>query len=317
MFKINAADVKELRERTGVGMMECKKALTKAFGDMGMSIEYLRENGLTTAAKKATRIAAEGFINAYVVDAKDVGVLIEVNCETDFVAMNDDFQKSVQDITKIIAFQNPADVVALYSLKMTNGRTVKEVITEMIQTFGENISIRRFIRYKVNANEIGRIYSYIHSDALTKGKEGVILECSTNNMKSLSNPEFVSLMNDLTLQIIASKPEYVQRGDVSLDILEHERAIYIAQAINEGKTKSIAEKITQGRMEKFYREVCLLEQPYLRDDSKSVKEILNDLNIRLGKENISILRFTRYEKGEGIEKKTNDFAVDVMSQISG
>lgn len=315
MCNINAVDVKKLRERTGVGMMECKKALTEANGNMDKAVEYLREKGLATAAKKAMRIAAEGLVNAYVDAGKKVGVLLEINCETDFVAMNTDFQKLVQDITEMIAAKNPVDITALSTLPITAERTIGEIVTEMVQTLGENINIRRFVRYETNG--MGAIHSYIHSDALTKGKEGVILECAVKNAASVTTSEFVSILNDLALQISAYKPEYIRREDVPVDILEREKAIYKAQAMNEGKPEAIAEKIMQGRIEKFYREVCLLEQPYLRDDSKSVNDILQEMNTKLGQENISITRFTRYEKGEGIEKKKDDFAAEVMGQING
>ena len=315
MCNINAIVVKKLRERTGIGMMECKKALSETNGNMDRAIEYLREKGLATAVKKATRIAAEGLVNAYVTTDKRVGVLLEINCETDFVAMNSDFQKLVHNITKLIAAKNPIDVSALNTMTMVNGLTVEETVTKMIQTLGENINVRRFIRYEING--IGIIHSYIHSDSLTKGKVGVILECAANNPESTSNPDFISIMNDLTLQVSAYKPEYVRREDVPIDLLEREKAIYKIQCMNEGKSEAIADKITQGRIEKFYKEICLLEQPYLKDDKKSVGDILQDINTKLGKENISITRITRYEKGEGIEKKKDDFAIEVMRQING
>lgn len=312
---INANDIRILREKTGVGMMECKKALIETAGNMDQAIEYLRNKGLTTASKKAGRIAAEGLVNAYVDDNKKVGVLLEINCETDFVVMNAAFQKFVQDITKIIVTENPTDVSVLSSLPMADDRTVEEVLTEMIQIIGEKINIRRFVRYKVKG--IGAIHSYIHSDSLEKGKEGVILECSASNIKNTTTSEFASFQNDLALQIAAYRPEYVRKEDVPVDILEHEKVIYMAQAMNEGKSKAIAEKITQGKIDKFYKEVCLLEQPYLKDDSKSISDILQDINTKLGEESITIMRFTRYKKGEGIEKSKSNFVTDVMNQIIG
>ena len=300
MFKADPTDVKMLRDRTGVGMMECKNALTEANGNMDKAIEYLREKGLAAAAKKAGRIAADGLVNAYVADKKNVGALLEMNCETDFVAMNADFKKFVQDITELIAIENPINVSVLSELRMADGRAVKEVLTENIQIFGEKINIRRFARYEVNG--VGIIHSYIHSDLLTQGKVGVILECSADNIAITNSPEFASLMNDLVLQITAYKPDYVRKEDIPADIIKHEKDIYLARAMNEGKPQAIAEKIMQGRVEKFYREVCLLEQPYLRDESKTISDMIQDINSKLDAKCISVVRFTRYEKGEGIDK---------------
>lgn len=187
MCKILATDVKNLREKTSVGMMECKKALAEANGDMDQAIKYLRERGLAAAAKKkSSRRASEGLVNAHLKLDKSAGALVEVNCETDFVAMNADFQKLVQDITELIILKNPDNLSAISTLSMADGRTVAEVLTAMIQTLGENINISRFVRYEVKG--IGAVHSYIHSDFLTKGKEGVILECATDNIEKPNQP---------------------------------------------------------------------------------------------------------------------------------
>lgn len=309
MAEISAAVVKELRERTGAGMMDCKKALSEAGGDMDKAIEYLREKGLAAAAKKAGRIAAEGLVNAFVADGKKVGVLVEVNCETDFVAKNPDFQKFVQDTAMAIAQNAPADNDALANLKLPGGGTVKETLTALVAKIGENMNVRRFVRFETKEN--GLIDSYIHMG----GKIGVLLECSFSKKETAANPDFLSLVKDLAMQVAAAKPEYVRREEVPAEVLEREKAIYKAQAMNEGKPEAIAEKIMLGRLEKFYKEVCLLEQLFIKDTDKTVTKLLQELNAKLGGENITINRFARFEKGEGIEKRQDDFASEVMSQI--
>jgi translation elongation factor Ts len=310
MAEVTAAVVKELRERTGVGMMDCKKALAETDGDMDKAIEYLREKGLAAAAKKAGRIAAEGIVNAFVDNDKKTGVLVEVNCETDFAAKNDDFQKFAKDVTQLVAEKAPADLTALSALTLSGGGTVTEAVNGLVSTIGENIQVRRFIRFELK--DAGAIESYIHMG----GKIGVLIECSTVKADTAKNPEFLTLVKDLTMQIAAAKPEYVRRDQVSADVLEREKGIYKAQAMNEGKPEAIAEKIMVGRLEKFYKEVCLNEQVFIKDNEQTVTKLLQAANSKFG-ENIVINRFARFEKGEGIEKKKDDFASEVMSQIKG
>lgn len=310
MAEISAAIVKELRERTGAGMMDCKKALNEAGGDMEKAIEYLREKGLAAAAKKAGRIAAEGLVNAYIADGKKVGVLVEVNCETDFVSKNPDFQEFVQDTAMAIANNAPVDNEALANVKLPSGSTVSETVTGLVAKIGENMNVRRFVRFETKEN--GLIDSYIHMG----GKIGVLLECSFSKKETAGNPEFLSLVKDLAMQVAASKPDYVRREEVPAEVLEGEKAIYKAQAMNEGKPEAIAEKIMVGRLEKFYKEVCLLEQLFIKDTDKTVAKLLQEINAKLGGENITVTRFARFEKGEGIEKRQDDFASEVMSQIN-
>lgn len=311
MAEITAAVVKELRERTGAGMMDCKKALGETGGDLEKAIEYLREKGLSAAAKKAGRIAAEGLVGAYVAAGKKVGVLVEVNCETDFVAKNPDFQQFVKDIALVIADKDPAENDALAKLKLASGATVAETITGLVAKIGENMNVRRFVRFETKGN--GLIDSYLHMG----GKIGVIIECSFSKPETANNPEFLALVRDLAMQVAAAKPEYVRREEVPAEVLEREKAIYKAQAINEGKPEAIAEKIMVGRLDKFYKEVCVLEQLFIKDSDKTVTKLLQEFNAKLGGENISINRFARFEKGEGIEKRQDDFASEVMSQIKG
>jgi len=308
MAEISAASVKELRERTGAGMMDCKRALGETNGELEKAIEYLREKGLSAAVKKSGRVAAEGLVNAYVVANKQIGVLVEVNCETDFVAKNPDFQNFVQNVAVIIAEKNPANTEVLADLAMADGKTVKETVTNLIVTIGENMTVRRFARFA--PQNIGAVESYIHMG----GKIGVLLECSIAKAETVNNPEFAALLKDLAMQVAAARPEHVCREEVSAEILESEKAIYKAQAMNEGKPEAIAEKIMVGRLEKFYKEICLNEQIFIKDGDKTINKLLQELNTKLG-EQVSIVKFARFEKGEGIEKRSDDFASEVMSQI--
>jgi elongation factor Ts len=308
MAEITAASVKELRERTGVGMMDCKRALSETGGDLEKAIEYLREKGLAAAAKKAGRIAAEGLVNAFITDDKKIGVLSEVNCETDFAAKNPDFQQFAKEVTALIAAKAPADIDALANLAMNDGKTVSATISGLIATIGENMAVRRFARFELTGN--GLTDFYIHLG----GKIGVLLECATHKAETATKPEFVTFVRDLAMQVAAAKPEYVDRTEVPTAVLEHEKAIYKAQAVNEGKPEAIAEKIMVGRLEKYFKEVCLLEQPFIKDNEQTITKLVAQLNLKLG-EAIKIVRFARFEKGEGIEKKKDDFASEVMSQI--
>ncbi len=310
MAEISAAIVKELRERTGAGMMDCKKALNETNGDLEKAIEYLREKGLAAAAKKAGRIAAEGLVSAYIAAGKKVGVLVEVNCETDFVAKNPDFQQFVQDIAVAIAEKAPADNDALANLKLASGSTVAETVTGLVAKIGENMNVRRFVRFENKGN--GLIDSYIHMG----GKIGVLIECSFTKNETANNSEFLTLVKDLAMQVAAAKPDYVRREEVPADVMDREKAIYKAQAMNEGKPEAIAEKIMVGRLDKFYKEVCILEQLFIKENDKTITKLLQEINAKLG-ENITINRFARFEKGEGLEKRQDDFASEVMSQIKG
>lgn len=310
MAEISAAIVKELRERTGAGMMDCKKALSETNGDLEKAIEYLREKGLAAAAKKAGRIAAEGLVNAYIANDKKIGVLVEVNCETDFVAKNPDFQQFVQDLALAIAEKAPASNDELANVKLAGGATVAETVTNLVAKIGENMNVRRFERFECQENKL--VDSYIHMG----GKIGVLIECSFSKKETAGNPEFLTLVKDLAMQVAAAKPEYVRREEVPADVLEREKAIYKAQAMNEGKPEAIAEKIMVGRLDKFYKEVCILEQLFIKDTNLTITKLIQNINAKLG-ENITVSRFARFEKGEGLEKRQDDFASEVMSQIKG
>ena len=292
---VTASVVKELREKTGAGMMECKKVLTETDGDIEKAIELLRERGITKAAKKSDRIAAEGIVEAYISEDAKVGVVVEVNSETDFVAKNEEFKKFVADIAEQIAKQNPADVESLLSevsIKDST-KTVKDVLTEKIATIGENLSIRRFARFETN----GLVEKYIHGD----GKIGVLVEMEN------ATPE---LAKDICMQIAAAKPEYLKREEVPAERVDKEMEILKAQAMNEGKPAEIAEKMVQGRIGKFYGEICLVEQPFVKDPDQKVGKMVEAKGAK-------IVRFARLEKGEGLEKREENFAEEVAKQING
>ena len=289
---ITAELVKQLREKTGAGMMDCKKVLTETDGDMEKAAELLRERGIAKAAKKSGRIAAEGLVATYVSEDKKVGSIVEVNAETDFVAKNDEFVNFVNDVAEIVATSNPTDVESLLetSYKGT-GKTVKEVLTEKIATIGENMTIRRFERFE----STGLIESYIHG----AGKIAVLVDFSKGNS---------NVAKDVCMQIAAARPEYVNREAVPQDRVEKEMEILKAQAMNEGKPAEIAEKMVQGRIGKFYSEICLVDQEFVKDPSVKVSDVLKN-------NDADIVKFARFEKGEGIEKKEENFAEEVAKQI--
>ena len=292
---ITASQVKELREKTGAGMMDCKKVLTETNGDEEKAIELLRERGIAKAAKKSDRIAAEGLVETYISEDGKVGVVVEVNAETDFVAKNEEFRNFVADVAKQIAKENPADVEALLEQKSIAepDKTVREVLTNKIATIGENMSIRRFVRFETN----NLLQSYIHGD----GKIAVLVEMENGT------PE---LAKDVCMQIAAARPEFLDRASVPADRLAKEMEILKAQAMNEGKPAEIAEKVVQGRINKFYSEVCLVEQEFVKDSDIKVGKLVESKGAK-------IVRFARFEKGEGLEKKQENFAEEVAKQIKG
>lgn len=289
MAAITAAMVKELREKTGAGMMDCKKALSENDGDMNKAADWLREKGISKAAKKAGRIAAEGAVYAYVSDDNKVGVLLEINCETDFAAKNEQFVALEKEIAAHIAKVNPKDLDALNNSEL-NGKKVSDIITEATATIGEKISLRRFVRYESSDT----IATYIHMG----GKIGVIVELTGD----------AELGKDVAMQVAATNPLAVDRNGVDASDLEHEKEVLKKQALEEGKPESIIDKMVMGRINKFYKEVCLIEQIFVKDleGKKTVKDILKGATVK---------QFTRYQLGEGIEKKQEDFAAEVAAQM--
>ncbi len=288
---ISASLVKELREKTGAGMMDCKKVLTETNGDMEKASELLRERGIAKAAKKSERIAAEGLVYAYVSEDKKVGAVVEVNAETDFVAKNAEFQKFVEDVTMVVVKENPKDVQELLTKNMADGKTVEATLTDKIATIGENMSIRRFVRFESQ----GLVESYIHGN----GKIGVLVDID------VEKPE---LAKDICMQIAAARPEYLDRTLVPAEVLNKEMEILKAQAINEGKPAAIAEKIVNGRIEKFYSEICLVDQTFVKNPDMKISQLLKENGAKIN-------AYARFEKGEGLEKREENFAEEVMKQI--
>ena len=296
-----ASDVKNLRERTGCGMMDCKKALTESNGDFEKAIEYLREKGLAAATKKAGRIAAEGMVFATVDKEAKVGVAIEVNSETDFVAKNEQFRAFVADLAKIVAETNPATVEELMTKTMEDGNTVEAGLQEKILVIGENIKIRRFVRYE------GPCVAYIHAG----GTHGVLVKFETSD-EVFAKAEFDAYGKDVAMQVAAANPTYLCREDVAPEVLDKEKEILMQQAINEGKPANIAEKMVMGRIAKFYKENCLLDQAFVKDDKQSITDYTKATAKELGGD-ITVVAFTRFEKGEGLEKKEDNFAAEIAS----
>ena len=290
---VTASLVKELREKTGAGMMDCKKVLTETDGDMEKAIELLRERGIAKAAKKSGRVAAEGLVEAVVSEDGKSGAVIEVNSETDFVAKNEEFKTFVENVANQVLKTNPKDVEELLAqpAMFEEGKTVQEALVGKIATIGENLSIRRFARFESE----GLVEKYIHGD----GKIAVLV-----NMKKGDS----TVAKDICMQIAAARPEYVRREEVPEERVAKEMEILKVQTMNEGKPEAIAEKIVQGRIGKFYEEICLVDQVFVKDSSMKVSELLKQ-------KEADVVEFARFEKGEGIEKKEENFAEEVMKQI--
>ncbi|MGI6744927.1 MAG: Elongation factor Ts [Firmicutes bacterium ADurb.Bin300] len=302
-----AKDVQALREKTGVGMMDCKKALVETDGDMDKAIDYLREKGLAAATKKASRIAAEGAIIAYTDSTSKISVLVEINSETDFVAKNEEFISFGTAVAKTIADNAPADVDALLSL-MLNGtdRTVQENLNDKILSIGENIKIRRFQRVE------GTVSSYVHGG----GTVGVMVLFNTDKP---DNEQFKVMGKDVAMQIAAMSPQYASAKDIPADVLEHEKEICIAQIKEDpkmaSKPQNVIEGIVKGRIAKYFKEVCLLEQAFVKDDSISVAKYIENTAKETGG-TIELVSFVRFAKGEGLQKREDNFADEVANMVN-
>ena len=290
---VTASLVKELREKTGAGMMDCKKVLTETDGDMEKAIELLRERGIAKAAKKSGRVAAEGLVEAYISDDGKVGAIVEVNSETDFVGKNEEFKTFVMNVAKQVVEKNPKDVEELLNQEATfeAGKTVNEALVGKIATIGENLTIRRFARFESK----GLLESYIHGD----GKIAVLINMAKGDKE---------VAKDLCMQIAAARPEYLNEQSVPAERVEKEKEILKVQTMNEGKPEAIAEKIVQGRIRKFFEEICLVDQVFVKDSNMKVSELLKQ-------KDAEVVEFARFEKGEGIEKKEENFAEEVMNQL--
>ena len=303
-MNFTAQDVKALREKTGCGMMDCKKALNEANGNMDAAIDFLREKGLAAATKKSGRIAAEGIAFACVNEEGTVGVVVEVNAETDFVAKNADFQNFVKTCANTIIETNPKDVEALLETKIPGSDlTVGELVREKILTIGENIKIRRFERFE------GIVTSYIHA----AGRIGVLVKFDTT-AEIAAKDEFKTFAKDIAMQVAAVNPAYLNEASVPAEILEHEKKILTEQVMNQGKPAQIAEKIVMGKIGKYYKENCLVDQIFVKDSDLTIKSYTEKVAKELGG-NIEITAFARFEKGEGLEKREDNFADEVASMI--
>ena len=290
-------DIMKLREITGVGMMDCKRALQETNGDMDEAVKYLREKGMASAAKKASRIAAEGLVHCQV--ENNVAVLLEVNCETDFVARSDQFVALVEKVAAYILNHDVKDVEELLTIAQ-----ISTLVAEATAAIGEKISIRRFEKFVAGQN--GVLESYIHMG----GKIGVVVELQT----AVSNDQVAELGHNVCMQIAAAKPDVVSVNDVDPAKLEAEREILANQARNEGKPEAIIEKMVVGRIQKYYKEVCLLEQPYVKNDEVNVKGEIARVAKAIGAE-ISVVRFAKYEMGQGIEKRVDTFAEEIEDAL--
>ena len=305
MAAITAAAVNELRQATGCGLMDCKKALVECEGDMDKAVTYLREKGLASAAKKSTRIAAEGMAYATVVDG--VGVVVEVNCESDFVASNEMFVKFVDGIATVVAKENPADVDALMECKWVDGTsTVSEAKNEVFLSFRENMQVRRFERVE------GVCVPYVHM----KGKVAVLVQLDT----TAAVEAVTELGKDIAMQICALNPTYLDQSQVPAEFVEKEKEIRIATAKqdpkNAKKPDAIIEKIVVGGLAKMYKEICLLQMPFVKDDKVSVEQHVAAVAKEVGAP-ITVKGYVRVEKGEGIEKRQDDLAAEVAKMVKG
>ena len=301
-MNLTAQDVKALREQTGCGMMDCKNALVSSEGDMAKALDFLREQGLAKQAKKASRIAAEGVAYAMTAADNKSGVVVEVNAETDFVAKNADFMSFVETVATTILEGNPADVDALMTLTAAGtDMTVEDLLREKVLVIGENIKIRRFARYD------GPCVAYVHAG----GKIGVLVNFDTD---AADNDAFVTCGKDVAMQIAALGTQYLNKEDVPAEIIEHEKEVMKTQVINEGKPAAIADKIVMGKIGKYYKENCLVEQEFVKDNKMTVKQYVDSVAKEIGSA-ITIKGFVRFEKGEGLEKRQDDFAAEVASMV--
>ncbi|MGL5348467.1 MAG: translation elongation factor Ts [Peptostreptococcaceae bacterium] len=299
---ITAQMVKELRESTGAGMMDCKKALQEAEGNMERAVDILREKGLSKAAKKSDRIAAEGLVSIEMNADNTVAAVVEVNSETDFVAKNEDFKTFVKDAATMALATEKEDVEGLLAETHAEGIALSEVLNNRIAKIGEKLDLRRFVKVSTD----GQVAGYIHGG----GKIGVLVEMKT----AARDAEVIAMGRDIAMQVAAMNPKYVSRNDVDQEYVAHETEILTQQALNEGKPANIVEKMIKGRLEKQLKEVCLLEQPFVKNPDLTIKQLVAETAKKVGTE-IEVVRVVRFEVGEGIEKKEENFAEEVAKQL--
>ncbi|MEJ2059537.1 MAG: translation elongation factor Ts [Gammaproteobacteria bacterium] len=292
-MSITAAMVKDLRERTGAGMMECKKALTETNGDIEAAIELMRKSGAAKAVKKAGRIAAEGKIVVKTDDAGSKAVIVEINCETDFVAKDENFESFTDSVAQVLLDHPMDDLDALLSHKLANGQSVEDARQELVSKIGENIQIRRFQRFETAGDNLG---VYTHGTRI-----GVVVDLKGGDQE---------LAKDICMHIAASRPVCISEEQVPADLVEKEKQIFKAQAEESGKPAEIVEKMITGRIKKYLAEITLVGQPFVKNPDQTVGKLLSE-------KGAEVIRFIRYEVGEGIEKKQENFADEVMAQVKG
>ncbi len=293
-MSITAAQVKELRERTGLGMMECKQALTETNGDMEAAADLLRKRAGAKVEKKAGRTAAEGVIGLSLSSDRKLAAIVEVNCETDFVAKGDNFLEFANTVADVAAKGNPADAETLATLPIDGGETVAKAREALVMKQGENVGLRRFARFQAAQGHIG---AYVHSTR----KIGTLVEVEGGDEV---------LAKDIAMHIAASRPEYLSKDNVPPDAVEREKAIVAEQALASGKPKEIVDKMVAGRVNKYLNEISLLGQPFVKDPDTTIEKLLKQAGAK-------VVRFSRFEVGEGIDKKKDDFAAEVMAQVKG
>jgi len=303
MANISAQLVKELREMTGAKMMDCKKALVQTEGDIDKAIEFLREKGLADAAKKSGRVAAEGIVKTYISEDNKQGSVVEFNCETDFVAANDEFIAFADRLAQMVVETGAENVEALLNEKFDAETTVSDALKALIAKLGENMTVRRFTKFAI---ENGIVKSYIHGG----GRIGVLVELSCDTASDVLD----EVAKEVCMQIAAANPLFLNEDQVDAASIEKEKEIYRVQALNEGKPENIVEKMVEGRIKKYFKEVCLVDQLWVKDNDKTIAKFLAEKSKEVGSP-IAITRFVRYERGEGIEVEKVDFAAEVAAQI--
>jgi elongation factor Ts len=305
-MSFGAKEVKELREKTGAGMMDCKKALTETSGDMEAAVDFLRAKGLAAAAKKASRVAAEGLIGAVV--EGNVGVIVEVNCETDFVAKNEDFKKFVSNMANFLITSSANDVASLKTEKMGNG-TVDETVQELTLKIGEKIDVRRF--NKVTLSGDGKVGSYVHG-----GKIGVLVEVTSDKAEATKTQEFTDLLNDLCLHTAAAAPRFLSSSEIDEDFKKREAEVYEAQLKEQGKPEAMIPNIIKGKLNKLASEVCLLDQKFVKDPDMTIAKLVDSVAGKIGAK-LTVKGFHKLDLGAGIEKKEDNLADEVAKLTKG
>ena len=309
MTTVTPQMVKELREQTGAGMSECKKALDQSQGNLEQAVQILRERGLAAAAKKASRAASEGVVSAALAPNGARGFLVEVNCETDFVTRNDDFKALVETVVQITTTQAPQDLDALLAAKTPAGSTLQELVTTSVAKIGENIQVRRF--GAIGSGQ-GLVASYVHGG----GRVGVLVELSgTGIAQHRSNEQLQEVAKDVALQVAAMKPLFLNRSAVPADVVAAESEVFTNQYRNQGKPENILPKIVASRIDTWFKESCLVEQAFVKEDTKSVAAYVSEMGKKWGVSDLAVSQFLRLELGQGVEKKSVDFASEVAAQI--